>query len=216
MTKEEKVKEIIKRLSKIYPHPKSALIHKNPWQLLVATILSGQTTDKLVNTVTPALFKKYKTVKNFSEAPVEDINDMIKKVNFHNNKAKNINAAAKIIIEKYHGNVPQTMEELDELPGVARKTANVVLSDAFGKPAGIVVDTHVIRLANKLCLTDHKDPVKIEKDLMKIVPRNQWRYFGHYLVYFGREYCPARPHKCDNCPLKELCPDRQNLSLKKL
>ena len=208
-TRKQKAKEIINRLSKLYPHPKSALIHDNPWQLLVATILSGQTTDKLVNTVTPALFEKYKTVNDFADAPVEDINAMIKKVNFHNNKAKNIKATAKIILNKHHGEVPQTMEELDALPGVARKTANVVLSDAFGQPAGIVVDTHVIRLANKLGLTNHKDPVKIEKDLMKIVPKDQWQYFGHYLVYFGREYCPARPHKCDNCPLKELCPDIQ-------
>jgi endonuclease-3 len=208
VTKKEKVKEIIKRLSKLYPQPKSALNHENAWQLLVATILSGQTTDKLVNTVTPDLFKKYKTVSDFANAPVDAINEMIKKVNFHNNKAKNIKAAAQIITEKYHAEVPSTMEELDALPGVARKTANVVLSDYFHKPAGIVVDTHVVRLANKLGLTDHKDPVKIEQDLMKIVPKEEWQYFGHYLVYFGREYCPARPHKCDNCPLKELCPDR--------
>jgi len=206
-----RVKEIIKRLAKLYPHPKSALIHNNPWQLLVATILSGQTTDKLVNTVTPALFKQYKTVKDFADAPVEEIDALIKKVNFHNNKAKNIKTSAQIIVEKYHEEVPQTMEELDALPGVARKTANVVLSDAFHKPAGIVVDTHVIRLANKLGLTTHKDPVKIEKDLMEIVPKDQWQYFGHYLVYFGREYCPARPHKCEDCPLNELCPDKIEL-----
>src|SRR6185437_15908755 len=123
-----RVKEIIKRLAKLYPHPKSALIHNNPWQLLVATILSGQTTDKLVNTVTPALFKQYKTVKDFADAPVEEIDALIKKVNFHNNKAKNIKTSAQIIVEKYHEEVPQTMEELDALPGVARKTANVVLS----------------------------------------------------------------------------------------
>lgn len=208
MTQEEKVKEIIKRLSKLYPHPKSALQHENAWQLLVATILSAQATDKLVNTVTPDLFKKYKTIKAFADAPVEDINEMVKKVNFHYNKSKNIKAAAQMIIEKYHGEVPQTMEELDALPGVARKTANVVLGDAFGKSEGIVVDTHVIRLSNKLGLTTQKDPIKIEQDLMKIVPKDQWRYFGHYLTYFGREYCPARPHKCDDCPLKELCPDK--------
>lgn len=209
MTSEEKAKEIIKRLSKLYPTPKSALQHENPWQLLVATMLSAQATDKLVNTVTPALFQKYKTIKAMADAPVEDIDAMVKKVNFHNNKAKNIKAAAQMIMEKYHGEVPQTMEELDALPGVARKTANVVLGDAFGKSEGIVVDTHVIRLANKLGLTTQKDPVKIEQDLMKIVPKDQWRYFGHYLTYFGREYCPARPHKCDDCPLKELCPDKQ-------
>jgi endonuclease-3 len=217
MTHEEKVvdpermrraKEIIKRLSKLYPHPKSALIHDTPWQLLVSTILSAQATDKLVNTVTPALFQKYKTIQAFAEAPVEEIDEMVKKVNFHSNKSKNIKAAAQMIMEKYQGEVPQTMEELDALPGVARKTANVVLGDAFGKSEGIVVDTHVIRLTNKLGLTDQKDPVKIEQDLMKIVPKDQWRYFGHYLTYFGREYCPARPHKCDECPLKELCPDK--------
>lgn len=208
MTRKEIAKEIIRRLSTLYPHPKSALHHTNPWQLLVATILSAQTTDKLVNKVTPALFNKYKTVQAFADAPVEDINAMIQRVNFHNNKAKNIKATAQKILEKFHGEVPRTMEELDSLPGVARKTANVILSDAFQKPAGIVVDTHVVRLANKLGLTTHKDPVKIEKDLMAIVPKDQWQYFGHYLVYFGREYCPARPHKCDNCPLKELCPDK--------
>lgn len=208
MTREEKAKEIIKRLSQLYPKPKSALQHENAWQLLVATILSAQATDKLVNTVTPDLFKKYKTIKAFAAAPVDEIDGMVKKVNFHYNKSKNIKAAAQMIMDKYHGEVPSTMEELDALPGVARKTANVVLGDAFGKSEGIVVDTHVIRLANKLGLTDQKDPVKIEQDLMKIVPRDQWRYFGHYLTYFGREYCPARPHKCDDCPLKELCPDK--------
>jgi len=208
VTREEKTKEIIKRLSRLYPKPKSALQYENAWQLLVATILSAQATDKLVNTVTPALFEKYKTIKAMADAPLEDINEMVKKVNFHYNKSKNIKASAQMILERYHGEVPQTMEELDALPGVARKTANVVLGDAFGKSEGIVVDTHVIRLSNKLGLTTQKDPVKIEQDLMKIVPRDQWRYFGHYLTYFGREYCPARPHKCDDCPLKELCPDK--------
>jgi len=208
MTREDKAKEIIKRLSKLYPKPKSALINKSPWELLVATILSAQTTDKLVNTLTPALFEKYPTVNDFAKASIEDIDAMVKKVNFHSNKSKNIKAAAEIIVEKHNGQVPQSMEELDALPGVARKTANVVLNDAFGKPEGIVVDTHVIRLANKLGLTDQKDPVKIEQDLTKIVPKDQWQYFGHYLTYFGREYCPARPHKCEDCPLKELCPDK--------
>ncbi|HWY80104.1 MAG TPA: endonuclease III [Candidatus Sulfotelmatobacter sp.] len=207
MTKKEKTKEIIKRLSKLYPKPQSALFHKTPFELLIATILSAQTTDKLVNTVTPELFNKFKTPKDFANAQTEEIDNLIRKVNFHFNKSKNIKAAAQIIVKKHHGEVPETMKGLDELPGVARKTANVVLGDAFGKPVGIVVDTHVIRLANKLGLTDQKDPVKIEKDLMKLVPKEQWQYFGHYLVYFGREYCPARPHKCENCPLKELCPD---------
>lgn len=205
--RKQKVKEIIKRLSILYPKPQSALMHKNPFELLVATILSAQATDKLVNTVTPELFKKYKTPKDFADAPVEAIDAMIKRVNFHSNKAKNIKAASQMIVNNYHGEVPQTMDELDALPGVARKTANVVLGDAFHKPAGIVVDTHVIRLANKLGLTTQKDPVKIEQDLMKIVPKDQWQYFGHYLTYFGRQYCPARPHACEACPLQDLCPD---------
>ncbi len=208
MTRQEKATEIIKRLSKLYPNPKSALHYEIPWQLLVATMMAAQTTDKLVNTLTPALFEKFKTIQDMADAPVEDIAEMIYKVNFHSNKAKNIKAAAQMIMETYGGEVPQTMEELDALPGVARKTANVVLGDAFHKTYGIVVDTHVIRLSNKLGLTTQKDPVKIEKDLMELVPKEQWRFFGHYLTYFGREYCPARPHKCDECPLKELCPDK--------
>jgi len=208
MTRQEKATEIIKRLSKLYPNPVSALHYETPWQLLVATMMAAQTTDKLVNTLTPALFQKFKTIKNMADAPVEDIAEMIHKVNFHSNKAKNIKAAAQMVMETYGGEVPQTMEELDALPGVARKTANVVLGDAFHKTYGIVVDTHVIRLSNKLGLTTQKDPVKIEKDLMELVPKEQWRFFGHYLTYFGREYCPARPHKCEECPLKELCPDK--------
>jgi endonuclease-3 len=208
MTKAEKVKEIIKKLSKLYPHPRTALHYIKPHELLISTMLAAQATDKLVNIVTPELFKKYKTIKDFADAPVEDIDEMVKRVNFHSNKSKNIKAAAQMIMETYNGKVPQTMDELDALPGVARKTANVVLGDAFNISVGIVVDTHVIRLANKLGLTEQKDPVKIEKDLMEIVPKERWRDFGHYLTYFGREYCPARPHKCDECPLGDLCPDK--------
>jgi len=206
MTREEKTKEIIKRLSKLYPKPKSALVNKNPLQLLIATMMAAQTTDKLVNTLTPALFEKYPTAKDFADANVDDIAEMIQKVNFHSNKAKNIKAACKIIVEEHGGKVPATMEGLDALPGVARKTANVVLNDAFQKPAGIVVDTHVIRLANKLGLTD---PVKIEKDLMEIVPKDQWQYFGHYLTYYGREYCTARKHAYEKCPLKDLYVEKE-------
>ncbi len=207
MTKEQKVKEIIKRLSKVFPHPRTELVFANPLQLLIATIMSAQTTDKLVNTLTPELFKKYPTVQDFAKASVADIDELIKKTNFHGNKAKNIKAAAEMIVTKFGGEVPSTMEDLDSLPGVARKTANVVLGDAFGKSEGIVVDTHVIRLSNKLGLTAQKDPVKIEQDLMKIVPRDKWIDFPHMLTLFGRRYCPARPHKCDDCPLKEICPD---------
>lgn len=208
MTKEEKVKEIIKKLDKVFPHPRTELVYETPLQLLVATILSAQTTDKLVNTLTPALFKKYKTAQDFAKASAADIDEMISKVNFHYNKAKNIKAAAEMIVEKFNGKVPETLEELDSLPGVARKTANVVLGDAFGKSEGITVDTHVIRLSNKLGLTTQKDPVKIEQDLMKIVPRDRWIDFPHMLTLFGRRYCPARPHQCDDCPLGDLCPDK--------
>jgi endonuclease III len=207
-TKKKKVGRIIKRLSKIYPNPKTALNHSNPLELLVATILSAQATDKLVNTVTPSLFEKYKTAKDYAEAPTEEIDEFVKKINFHINKSKNIKGAVQMIVEKHNGRVPDTIEELDALPGVARKTANVVLGNAFGKAEGIVVDTHVMRLSRKLGLTNEKNPVKIEKDLMEIVPRDKWIDFAHLLINFGREYCPARPHKCDNCPLGDLCPDK--------
>ena len=207
MTREAKAKEIIRRLTKVYPQPKTALQFETPLQLLIATIMSAQATDKQVNKITPELFSTYKTAKAFADAPLEDIEKGIMSVNFYHNKAKNIKAACKIIDEKYGGRVPETMQELDDLPGVARKTANVVLGSGFGKTEGIVVDTHVIRLANKLGLTKQKDPVKIERDLMEIVPKNRWIDFGHMLTLFGREYCPARPHKCGDCPLGDLCPD---------
>lgn len=192
MTNDQKVHEVIKRLKKIYPHPKTALTYSTPFELLIATILSAQATDKLVNTVTPELFQKYKTPQDFANASVEDINEIIKKITFHNNKAKSIKAASEMIVEKYDGNVPQTMEELDGLPGVARKTANVVLGQAFGIASGIVVDTHVRRLTNKLGLTNNQDPQKIEEDLMAIIPKNDWIYFPSALILYGREYAPAR------------------------
>jgi len=207
MTRKEKAKEIIRRLKKVWPHPTIALNFSNPLELLVATILSAQATDKVINKVTPILFKKYKTASDYANAPLEELDDMVKKVNFHLNKAKNIKAAAKIIDEKYHGKVPDTMEELDALPGVARKTANVVLGSAFHKKEGIVVDTHVIRLSQKLGLTDQKKPEKIEEDLMNLVPKEDWIDFSHLLINFGRTYCPARPHTCPDCPLGDLCPD---------
>lgn len=207
MTKTQKVKEVIKRLRKTYPNPKTALQYSNPLQLLVATILSAQTTDKLGNQITPALFKKYKTVKDLSEAPVEQLSKDISKVNFYQNKAKNIKGAARMIVEKFRGSVPDNMKDLDSLPGVARKTANVVLGNAFEKAEGIVVDTHVMRLSQKLGLTDQKDPVKIEGDLMKIVLKKDWIDFAHMLILFGRGYCPARAHVCKDCPLGDLCPD---------
>jgi len=193
MTKEEKVKEAYKRLKKIYPHPRTALEFNNPFELLIATILSAQCTDKLVNTVTPALFAKYPDPQSMAKASVENIDELIKKVTFHGNKAKNIKAAAEQIVEKHKGQVPDTMEDLDALPGVARKTANVVLGDAFHKSEGIVVDTHVIRATNRLGIVDTDKPEKIEEELMKIVPKEWWIEFPHLLILYGREYAPARP-----------------------
>ena len=193
MTKEENVKEVYKRLKKIYPHPRTALEFNSPFELLIATILSAQCTDKLVNTVTPGLFAKYPDPQSMAKASVEDIDDLIKKVTFHGNKAKNIKAASEQIVEKHNGRVPDNMEDLDALPGVARKTANVVLGDAFRKSEGIVVDTHVIRATNRLGLVDTDKPEKIEEELMKIVPREWWIEFPHLLILYGREYAPAKP-----------------------
>ena len=207
MDKKPRVLEIIKRLYKIYPHPKIALKFKNPYELLIATILSAQATDVSVNLATPALFKKYPTPETMAEAKIEDIDGLIKKINFHNNKSKTIKAAAAILVEKFEGKVPDNMADLDSLPGVARKTANVILGSAFGRSDGIVVDTHVIRLSNKLGLTSSKDPKKIEQDLMEIVPKEYWIDFPLMLILFGREFCPARPHVCSPCPLEDLCPD---------
>lgn len=207
MTLEEKVKLITERLLRVYPNPKCALVHDNPLQLLIATILSAQCTDKLVNLVTPELFKRYKNVHDFAESDLEELDTYIVRVNFHRNKAKSIQGACKMIVEKFEGEVPKNMEDLDSLPGVARKTANVVLGDAFNTPEGIVVDTHVNRLSNKLGLTKNSDPVKIEQDLMKIVPKKDWVKFSHLLILHGRDLCTARPHTCENCPLFDLCPD---------
>ena len=207
MTKQEKALEIMKRLYTAFPQPKTDLAFTTPMELLVATILSAQATDKLVNTITPALFAKYTSVKAFADARVEDIDGLVSKVNFHSNKAKNIQAAAQMIMEKYGGEVPQTMEELDALPGVARKTANVVLGSAFGKAEGIVIDTHGIRLSNRLGLTTEKKPEKIEQDLMKLLPRDKWIDFGHLITLHGRYFCTARPHTCEGCVLGDLCPE---------
>lgn len=207
MTKSEKALEIWKRLKKVYPKPIVELDFTSPFQLLVATILAAQCTDKLVNTVTPGLFQAFPTIQDMAQASVQAIDSHITKVTFHSNKAKNIQAAAAMIMDQYQGEVPQTMVELDALPGVARKTANVVLSHAFGKAEGIVIDTHGIRLSNRLGLTAEKDPVKIESDLMALLPKDTWIDFGSMLTLHGRHLCVSRPHACDNCPLGDLCPE---------
>ena len=208
MTNEEKVKQIIQRLYKVYPHPKIALKFKNPYELLIATILSAQATDVSVNKASPNLFKKYPTPKDLASAPVSEIDSYVKNINFHNNKTKLIQNAARTLIDKFGGKVPDNMRDLDSLPGVARKTANVILGCAFNKSEGIVVDTHVIRLSNKLELTNSKDPVKIEKDLMEIVPKKDWINFPLMLIQHGRDICTARSHTCLGCPLENLCPDK--------
>ena len=205
MNKEDKVQEIIRRLRKIYPNPITALNFKNPLELLVATIMAAQCTDVLVNKVTPELFKKYPDAEAFSKASPEEIDREISKVTFHSNKAKNIVAACKIIAEKHKGKVPDIMEELDALPGVARKTANVVLCNAYKINSGIVVDTHVMRLAPKLGLTDNdSDPVKIEEELMKIVPQKDWADFSNLLILCSREFYPKRANDYSAGPLEGL------------
>lgn len=196
---------IRKILQKIYPEAKTQLLHHNPFELLVATILSAQCTDKQVNQVTPVLFKRFKTPAEFARAPLTAIEQLIRPTGFFHNKAKNIKNCAKVLLEKHNGKMPQTLEELVKLPGVGRKTANVVLGAAFGIP-GIVVDTHVARISYRLGLTADKNPVKIERDLMDLIPRRAWNDFCLRLIFFGRSTCTARRPKCPTCPVGKLCP----------
>ena len=208
MTVKEKIAEVLKRLNKEYPDPKTALNFSGPFQLLSATILSAQTTDVLVNKVTDKLFKKYRSIKDFAEAPLEELQQDVSSVNFYKTKAKNIQASAKIILESFHGKVPKTMDELVTLPGVARKTANIVLSNAYGIDEGIAVDTHVRRLTNLLGLTKNEDPVKIEQDLMAITPKEDWGNISHLLIFHGRKICQAKKPKHNECVLYDICPSR--------
>lgn len=209
MSEEERIKEIIKRLKREYGRAKIALSYHDPFELLVAVILSAQCTDERVNKITPKLFKRFPTPKDMAEADVHEIEELIRSAGFFRNKAKNIKAASKMIVEKYGGKVPDSMKELIKLPGVARKTANVVLYNAFGKIEGIAVDTHVKRIAYKLGLTKEKDPVKIEKDLMKKIPKEDWGLITYLLIDHGRRVCKARRPDCENCILKDICPSSQ-------
>lgn len=202
----ERVGEIIAHLRATYPEAECALVYRNAWELLVATILSAQCTDKRVNIVTPALFAQFPSVEAFAAAPREDLEEAIKTTGFFRNKAKNIQGAAHVLLEKFDGAVPKTMAELLELPGVARKTANVVLGVAFQVADGVVVDTHVSRLSQRLKLTRQKDPTKIERDLMEVVPQSAWIDIGHLLIHHGRALCTARKPACGECPLQDLCP----------
>jgi len=199
-------KQIIKTLLKKYPAPECALHHETPWQLLVATILSAQCTDKRVNMVTPALFKKFTTVKDFAQAAQGDVETAIHSTGFYRNKAKNIIACARALLERHNGKIPETLEELTALPGVGRKTGSVILGTAFGKAEGIVVDTHVMRLSKRMGFTRHTDAAKIEQDLMKTVDKKHWITFSHLLILHGRERCPARKPDCANCEIGQLCP----------
>jgi endonuclease-3 len=206
MKARERVERLIEIWQKVYPDAHTELNFKNPLELLIATILSAQCTDRRVNMVTPALFKKYRTAKDYANASQAELENAIKSTGFFRNKAKSIRAATSRIAEKFGGKVPSTMEELRELPGVGRKTANVVLGNAFGKNEGIVVDTHVTRLSQRLGLTKHKDAEKIERDLMKLVPREHWTNWSHWLIWHGRRRCYARKPDCSNCEVFKLCP----------
>lgn len=193
-------------LRKLYPNPEIALHYRNTWELLVAVILSAQCTDERVNTITPALFKKYRTISAYRDAPREELEHMIFSCGFYRAKAKNIQGAAEVILTHFHGEVPSTMEDLLTIPGVARKTANVILSNAFSVHEGIAVDTHVRRFAIRFDLTDYTDPVRIERDLMAIMPKKEWWYFNHRLVHYGRDVCSARKHDCREHPLTAVYP----------
>ncbi|QQE12798.1 endonuclease III [Planctomycetota bacterium] len=205
-SEKRRAKTIYNELLKLYPDAHCALIHKNPWELLVATILSAQCTDALVNKVTPDLFNAYPTVQATAKADLEDIRQLVNKVNFWQNKAKSIHNAAKMIVADFNNEVPKTMEDLIKLPGVARKTANVVLGNAFNINTGVVVDTHIARLSQRYNFTKHKDPKKIEQDLMALFPQNTWTMLAHLLIYHGRQVCKSRHGLCDQSPLcKKYC-----------
>ena len=206
MTARERVTELVKVLPKVYPNAHTELNFKTPLELLIATILSAQCTDKRVNLVTPALFKRYRTAADYANAPAAELEKAIQSTGFFRNKTKSIRAATSTIVNKHNGKVPDTMAELRELPGVGRKTANVVLGNAFHKDDGIVVDTHVVRLSRRLRLTKHDDPEKIERDLMKFVPREHWTNWSHWLIWHGRRRCFARKPDCANCEILRLCP----------
>lgn len=200
------IQKILEGLRKEYANATCALNHQNPLQLLIATILSAQCTDVRVNMVTPELFKKYRNVEEFARASQSDLEKMIRSTGFFRNKARNIIAACQRILKDFNGQIPGTMEELLTLPGVARKTANVVLGTAYGIASGVVVDTHVFRLSHRLGLTREKTPEKVEQDLMKKIPREEWINFSHRLIHHGRRVCSARNPACGRCVLEEACP----------
>jgi len=200
-----RLQKILAELDKLFPEATCALHHENAWQLLVATILSAQCTDERVNKVTPGLFQKFPTVEDLASVPQDELAQEIRTCGFFNNKARSIIGAAKKVQGEFGGEVPKTLDELLTVPGAARKTANVVLGTAYGIASGVVVDTHVQRITNRLDLTKNADPVKIEQDLMKIVPQDRWILFSHQVIHFGRQICVARKPRCGSCPLDPVC-----------
>ena len=198
--------KIVRKLNSDYPNADCALVHQTPFQLLVATILSAQCTDERVNMVCKDLFRKYKKPADFAAAPIGELETAIKSTGFFRNKAKNIKACSKDLVDKHNGQVPQDLESLVSLAGVGRKTANVVLGTAFGIPTGVVVDTHVGRLSLRMGLTKQKDAVKVELDLMQLIPQDEWIGFSHRMILHGRQVCSARKPDCNNCSLEKICP----------
>jgi endonuclease III len=201
--------EVRARLERAMAEPRCELDHQNAWQLLVATILSAQSTDKMVNTVTPILFRRWPTPAALAKAAQEDVETVVKSTGFFRNKAKSIRGAAQLLVEKFGSEVPRTVGEMLQIPGVARKTANVVLGTAYRVPSGITVDTHAGRVARRLRLTKHEDPVKVELDLCKVFPQDSWIDVGHRFVLHGRYVCLARKPRCEICPINEVCPSRE-------
>lgn len=204
--KQKRVGKIVTTLAKTYGDATCALNHSSAYELVVATILSAQCTDERVNSVTPKLFARYPTANALAESSQEDVEQIVKPLGFFRNKAENIRGMAKRLVEVFDGELPQTLEEMTSLPGVGRKTANVVLGTWYGLPTGVVVDTHVKRITNLLGLTESKNPEIIERDLMQLVPQDEWINFSHRLIHHGRQICIARRPKCDECPLLKLCP----------
>jgi endonuclease III len=202
----QRTQKIIEHLQKQYPNAKTALNYTSPLEILVATMLSAQTTDVTVNIVTKTLFKKYHTPEDYANADIKELEQTIHSTGFFHNKAKNLQNCGKMLVEKFHSQVPKTMEELIELPGVARKTANIVLYNAYGVTAGIAVDTHVMRLSQRLGLTEQKDQNKIEQDLMKITPKEKWMPLTDLLIFHGRQVCMAKKPNCAGCVLNKICP----------
>ena len=200
---------VLEALQQRYPHPRTHLDAQNAWELLVATVLAAQCTDARVNTVTPELFRRWPTPAALAEAPIEELEGVIRPTGFYHSKAKNLLGAARRVCDVFDGQIPQTIEDLITIPGVARKTANVVLFGAFGINEGLAVDTHVKRIAYRLGLTDETDPVPIERDLMKLFPREEWGDVNHRMVWFGREVCDARKPLCDTCEMRPFCPRRE-------